>query len=170
VLAVTALTEEKHFVAAGEAYFITDPEPSNSTAFMQPLLEGLGYRMPNRRLPIWLMLWLAYAAEWAYALLPRRLGFEPLFTRNEVRKAAVTHYFSCDKAKNQLGYKPEQRSVSEYLPWLRERGYRAGGQQGGVGVAAAQSKQMKQPQAAAAAATAAAATSRRKKSGSSGKA
>jgi nucleoside-diphosphate-sugar epimerase len=153
VLAATALTEEKHFVAAGEVYFITDPSPSNSTAFMQPLLEGLGYHMPSRRLPYWLMLWLAYAAEWAYVLLPKRLGFEPLFTRNEVRKAAVTHYFSCDKAKNQLGYKPEQRSVEEYLPWFIERGYGVKGnskQQGEVGLSAAPSKQqLKQPRAAA---------------------
>jgi nucleoside-diphosphate-sugar epimerase len=165
VLAATALTEEKHFVAAGEAYFITDPSPSNSTAFMQPLLEGLGYSLPSRRLPYWLMLWLAYWSEWAYVLLPKRLGFEPLFTRNEIRKAAVTHYFSCDKAKNQLGYQPEQRSVAdEYLPWFIERGYGAKGKgkQGEVGLTAApgkQQQQQKQPRAAAAAAT-----SRRNKS------
>jgi nucleoside-diphosphate-sugar epimerase len=155
VLAATALTEEKHFVAAGEAYFITDPSPSNSTAFMQPLFEGLGYPLPSRRLPYGLMLWLAYWSEWAYVLLPKRSGFEPLFTRNEIRKAAVTHYFSCNKAKNQLGYQPEQRSVAdEYLPWFIERGYGAKGKgkQGGVGAAAATSKQqqqLKQPRAAA---------------------
>jgi nucleoside-diphosphate-sugar epimerase len=144
VLAAAALTAEKHYVAAGEAYFITDPQPSNSTAFMQPLLEGLGHTMPSTRLPYWLMYWLAHASEWAYVLLPRRLGFEPLFTRNEVRKAAVTHYFSCDKAKNQLGYKPEQRSVEEYLPWFLEHGYGAGKQLGAAANQAAGEEQQQQ--------------------------
>ncbi|KAF6255813.1 NAD(P) dependent steroid dehydrogenase-like protein [Scenedesmus sp. NREL 46B-D3] len=167
-LAATALTAEKHFVAAGEAYFITDGQPFNSTTFIKPLLEGLGRPMPNRRLPYWRMYWLAYASEWAYALLPRRLGFQPLFTRNEVRKAAVTHFFSCDRAKNQLGYKPEQRSVTEYLPWLLERGYGAGKQADArQGAANSKQHQRQQPRAAA---TAAAANGRRNRSGSSSKA
>ncbi|WIA21003.1 hypothetical protein OEZ85_005339 [Tetradesmus obliquus] len=173
VLAAAALTEEKHYVAAGESYFITDQAPVNSTAFMQPLLEGLGYTMPKTRLPLWLVCWLAWASEWAYFLLPRRLGFEPLFTRNEVRKAAVTHYFNCDHAKYQLGYKPEQRSVDEYLPWFLERGCGAGKQPGAAaGQASAAAgkegqQQQQQQQVRRAQAAPKAASGKRGKAGSS---
>lgn len=123
VLAAAGLTEERGYVAAGQAYFIVDPAPANSQRFMAPLLEGLGYTMPAIRLPYWLVFSMACMGECLYHLLPERVGFRPMFTRNEIRKACITHYFSYEKAVRELQYHPKPNSAADYLPWFMERGY-----------------------------------------------
>ncbi|KAF8056830.1 sdr42e1 [Scenedesmus sp. PABB004] len=120
VLAAAALRAPGGGAAAGQAYFIVDPSPTSSQDLLRPLLEGLGYSMPSLTLPYWLMYFLAWCMELAHTRLPAPL--RPgvlLLTRSEVRKAGVTHWFSCDKARRDLGYNPQPHSAAEYLPWPR---------------------------------------------------
>lgn len=111
ILAATSLTAGPHSPAAGQAYAISDDKPLNNFEFLRPLCEGLGY--PNVFkiwIPTWLMFYMAWFLEWVRLLLMfitgNRLSFQPFLTRAEVLKVGVTHYFSMEKARRDLGYKP----------------------------------------------------------------
>jgi 3beta-hydroxy-delta5-steroid dehydrogenase/steroid delta-isomerase len=118
LLAARALNEKPALVS-GEAYFITDGEPMDPVDWFAPLVEGLGHRLPELRLPARLMYGLGYACEWA-----ARLGAKtPLLTRVEVLKVTRRHSFRIDKAREHLGYLPRVRSqegLLECLPYARE--------------------------------------------------
>jgi len=118
LLAARALRAKPELVS-GEAYFITDGEPMDPVDWFAPLVEGLGSRLPSRRLPARLMYGLGYACEWA-----ARLGAPaPLLTRVEVLKVTRRHSFRIDKAREHLGYVPHIRSregLIACLPYARE--------------------------------------------------
>lgn len=101
ILAARALAT-KPDVVSGEAYFITDDEPMDTVEWFRPLVEALGYAMPERRIPESFMYGLAYGMEWA----DRLFGAPALVTRLEVLKVTRTHTFRIDKARAQLGYEP----------------------------------------------------------------
>lgn len=44
----------------------------------------------------------------------------PLF---QVYKVGVTHYFCMDKAKHELGYAPQKKSLEGVVMWFKERGH-----------------------------------------------
>jgi len=48
VLAAAALTPATRYVAAGQAYMISDGHPINNFEFLRPLIEGLGFRCGAR--------------------------------------------------------------------------------------------------------------------------
>lgn len=97
----------------GEAFFVTNGEPSNNFEFFRPLLEGLGYPFPRWRLPYAPVFFAAWLIELAHAALP---VFRPLLTRAEVNKTGVQHTFSIEKAERLLGYRPR---VSVAEGWRR---------------------------------------------------
>jgi 3beta-hydroxy-delta5-steroid dehydrogenase/steroid delta-isomerase len=101
ILAARALRLKPELVS-GEAYFITDDEPMDSVEWFRPLVEALGYTMPERRIPAPLMYALAYGMEWA----SRLSGKPALVTRLEVLKVTRTHTFRIAKARAHLGYEP----------------------------------------------------------------
>ena len=41
----------------------------------------------------------------------------------QVYKVGVTHHFSLDKAKRELGYMPEERNLQGVVAWFKERGH-----------------------------------------------
>ncbi|KAJ8249023.1 hypothetical protein GJAV_G00230350 [Gymnothorax javanicus] len=104
-LAAAALGFEKQHCAAGQAYFISDGRPVNNFEFFRPLVEGLGYSFPKVRLPISLIYFFAFLTEMVHCIVGRVYNFQPLLTRTEVYKTGVTHYFSLEKAKKELGNK-----------------------------------------------------------------
>ncbi|MFT3928286.1 MAG: NAD-dependent epimerase/dehydratase family protein [Myxococcales bacterium] len=118
LLAARALLEKPELVS-GEAYFITDGEPMDPVDWFAPLVEGLGAKLPTRRLPASVMYGLGYACEWA-----ARWGKKaPLLTRVEVLKVTRRHSFRIDKAREHLGYTPRIQSregLLECLPYARE--------------------------------------------------
>lgn len=122
-LAAKALTAERRYGAAGQAYFISDGRPVNNFEFFRPLVEGLGYPFPKLRLPISLIYLFAFLTETVYYFIRHVYNFQPLLTRAEVYKTGVTHYFSMAKAKAELGYEPEERSLDEVVRWFRCRGH-----------------------------------------------
>ena len=105
---------------AGRAYYITDGEPTNPLEFFRPIIEGLGYRVPTRRLPYRPM----YALSYAWELLHRlHLAPEPQVTRLHCMKAAVSHSGSLDEARRDFGYEPVHAwrdELAACVPYCRE--------------------------------------------------
>jgi 3beta-hydroxy-Delta5-steroid dehydrogenase / steroid Delta-isomerase len=90
-------------VACGQAYFIGDAEPMNSFEFFRPLIEGLGYTVPQKVISpgllgpivtVWQALHFLFGAP------------KPMLCPHELDKITVTHYASIDKARRELGYAP----------------------------------------------------------------
>lgn len=88
--------------AAGEAFFITNCEPSRFWDMMGDLCEGLGYPRPSVRLPVWLMMFVAIVA----AALAAAFGLRTDLNPTRVRLASVQRTVKCDKARRLLGYEP----------------------------------------------------------------
>ncbi|KAM9861431.1 short-chain dehydrogenase/reductase family 42E member 1 [Aulostomus maculatus] len=122
-LAAEALTTQKQHRSAGQAYFISDGHPVNNFEFFRPLVEGLGYPFPKLRLPISLIYFFAFLTEMIHHLVGPFYNFQPLLTRTEVYKTGVTHYFSMEKAKAELGYVPQEHNLDEVIQWFRSRGH-----------------------------------------------
>lgn len=123
VLAAQALAAEKEHRAAGQPYFISDGRPVNNFEFFRPLVEGLGYTFPRVRLPLSLIYFFAFMTEMVHFLIGRFYNFQPLLTRTEVYKTGVTHYFSMSKAKEGLGYEPQEYSMEEVVEWFKVNGH-----------------------------------------------
>ncbi|XP_064582025.1 putative short-chain dehydrogenase/reductase family 42E member 2 [Zonotrichia leucophrys gambelii] len=126
ILAARALTPEKNYIASGQVYFIHDGEKSNLFEWLTPLFEGLGCSKPWIRIPTCVVYASATFMERLHALLRPVVDLPPLLTRNEVQKISVTHTFRIDKARAQLGYRPQKfdfaDSVNHYLQ-SRPRSY-----------------------------------------------
>nr|XP_020470306.1 sterol-4-alpha-carboxylate 3-dehydrogenase, decarboxylating [Monopterus albus] len=90
----------------GKPYNITNDEPVRFWDFMSEVLVGLGYAAPRYHLPYILVYGLALLL-WLLALILRPLmSFKPTFTPMRVALAGTHHYYSCERAKEDMGYKP----------------------------------------------------------------
>jgi sterol-4alpha-carboxylate 3-dehydrogenase (decarboxylating) len=92
---------------AGQAFFITNQEPIPFWTFTGDMLEGLGYARPHIKLPLMLILFVAMLFE--YVIRPLLKPIKELstdFTVFRVRIVTRQRAFSCEKAKNMLGYVP----------------------------------------------------------------
>jgi len=125
ILAAEALGPERQFVAAGQAYFISDGEDKaiNNFEFFGQLVKGLGYPMPSVRLPLQLIYFVAFLTELLHWAVSGWLPFEPLLTRAEVFKAGVSHWFVIDKARKELGYAPQDYPFEEVVQRFRAEGH-----------------------------------------------
>ncbi|XP_068181987.1 sterol-4-alpha-carboxylate 3-dehydrogenase, decarboxylating [Antennarius striatus] len=104
ILAAESLTPGSS--TCGKAYHITNDDPVRFWDFMSEVLVGLGYKAPRYRLPYNLVYGLALLL-WLLALILRPLvSFKPTFTPMRVALAGTYHYYNCDRAKHDLGYKP----------------------------------------------------------------
>ncbi|XP_055477171.1 short-chain dehydrogenase/reductase family 42E member 1 isoform X1 [Psammomys obesus] len=130
ILASEALKAEKGHIASGQPYFISDGRPVNNFEFLRPLVEGLGYKFPSIRLPLALIYCFAFLVEMTHSIMSRLYNFQPFLTRTEVYKTGVTHYFSLEKAKKELGYTPQSFDLQEVVEWFKAHGHgrRSGGQ------------------------------------------
>jgi nucleoside-diphosphate-sugar epimerase len=91
--------------AAGQAFFITNDEPSGFWDMLGDLAEGLGYVRPHVQLPVWIMLIFAYLAVFFGSMLGLKTDLNPV----RVRLASAQRTVKCDKAKCILGYTPAIR-------------------------------------------------------------
>lgn len=123
VLASEALKADKGHIASGQPYFISDGRPVNNFEFFRPLVEGLGYTFPSTRLPLTLIYCFAFLTELIHFILGRLYNFQPFLTRTEVYKTGVTHYFSLEKARRELGYEPQPFDLREVVEWFKARGH-----------------------------------------------
>uniref|UniRef100_A0A2K6MUY9 3-beta hydroxysteroid dehydrogenase/isomerase domain-containing protein n=1 Tax=Rhinopithecus bieti TaxID=61621 RepID=A0A2K6MUY9_RHIBE len=123
ILASEALRADKGHIASGQPYFISDGRPVNNFEFFRPLVEGLGYAFPSTRLPLTLVYCFAFLTEMVHFILGRLYNFQPFLTRTEVYKTGVTHYFSLEKAKKELGYKAQPFDLQEAVEWFKAHGH-----------------------------------------------
>ena len=106
------LTDDPDLVA-GEAYFVSDDEPTNPVTWYRPIVEGLGYTWPKFHVPRPLAYAVAYAGEVMHYLG----GPMPTITRRGVLSICRDASFRVDKARAHLGYEP-RTSAAEGIPKL----------------------------------------------------
>ncbi|KAK7141768.1 hypothetical protein R3I93_015806 [Phoxinus phoxinus] len=124
ILAAEHLKAESPLCA--QAYHITNDEPVRFWDFMSQVLVGLGYSAPRLHLPYALVYGLSLLL-WLIALVLRPLvHIKPTFTPMRVALAGTHHFYSCARAKQDLGYRPPvslqeaiARTVESY-PHLRQ--------------------------------------------------
>jgi nucleoside-diphosphate-sugar epimerase len=88
----------------GNAYFVTDGEPSVFREFVSSLIATQGVAAPTRSVPAWFASALARTGEAAWRLLP--LPASPPLTRFTYWVSAQECTIRIDKARDQLGYAP----------------------------------------------------------------
>jgi len=77
---------------------------------------GLGYARPKYHLPYWLVYFIAVLLSWLAAVLRPLVTIRPTFTPMTVALAGTYHYYSCQRAKDEMGYLPQvplQTAVAE---------------------------------------------------------
>ncbi|CAN9514861.1 unnamed protein product [Ophioblennius macclurei] len=90
----------------GKPYHITNDEPIRFWDFMSEVLVGLGYAAPRFHLPYTLVYGLALLLWLLTVILRPLVSFKPTFTPMRVALAGTHHYYSCERAKEDMGYKP----------------------------------------------------------------
>ncbi|XP_058148062.1 sterol-4-alpha-carboxylate 3-dehydrogenase, decarboxylating isoform X1 [Dasypus novemcinctus] len=90
----------------GKAFHITNDEPIPFWTFLARLLTGLNYEAPKYHIPYWVAYYLALLLTLLVALLRPVLQLRPTFTPMRVALAGTFHYYSCERAKKALGYRP----------------------------------------------------------------
>jgi sterol-4alpha-carboxylate 3-dehydrogenase (decarboxylating) len=93
----------------GEAFVISNDEPMPFWDIQRLIADIAGVPIKDediRRIPVWLILTIAFLVEWTYwmVFLGRK---EPKLKMWGVRLITMERTFSIDKAKKRLGYKPK---------------------------------------------------------------
>ncbi|XP_060117024.1 putative short-chain dehydrogenase/reductase family 42E member 2 [Heteronotia binoei] len=120
VLAADALTPEKRYIAAGQAYFINDGEKVNLYEWLSPLFEKLGARKPWIRVPVFLVHLSVILMDYVHMVLSPFVELTPLMTLYEVHHISCTHTFKIDKARKQLGYTPKKYTFADCVEHFME--------------------------------------------------
>jgi len=87
------------------------------------LLEKItGLKAPQRRIPVWFALGIAYLDEFVVAKARKR---PPRIPVAAVRSACTYRYFDCSKAIRELGLPqtPVEEALEKAVRWFRENGY-----------------------------------------------
>ncbi|MDH3200830.1 MAG: NAD-dependent epimerase/dehydratase family protein [Myxococcales bacterium] len=111
-LAAQKLADDPDLVG-GQAYFVSDGEPTNPVIWYRPIVEALGYPWPRVQIPRSFAYAIAYVSELAHYLG----GPFPGLTRRGVLAVSRDASFRIDKARAHLGYEP-RTSAAEGLPDL----------------------------------------------------
>lgn len=111
-LALTQGRVGERYILGGENLHLRD--------LLALVAEVTGRPPPRIRLPIPLIWPVAIAAE----ALARGFGIEPLVTRDHLRMARKTMFFSSAKAMRELGYapRPARAAVADAVTWFRANG------------------------------------------------
>ena len=123
VLAARSLLDPEP-AAAGKAYIITDFEAKNFFDYMEPILEGIGYRMPPKRrsIPMPVMYALGGIMECASFLCRPIVRLRPLVSRTSVAMVCKDMTFCGDRACRELGYRPlytEEEAIARTIEYFR---------------------------------------------------
>jgi len=89
-----------------QAYNITNDEPIFFWTFLTQMLVGLGYAAPKFHLPYCLIYFIAVILAWLVALLRPVVTLRPTFTPMTVALAGTHHFYSCQRAKDDMQYQP----------------------------------------------------------------
>ncbi|KAK7460730.1 hypothetical protein BaRGS_00038845, partial [Batillaria attramentaria] len=112
----------------GKAYHITNDDPIFFWTFMTRLVTGLGYDGPRYHLPYLLVYFIAVLLMLLSKLISPIVKFNPTFTPMKVALAGTHHFYSCERAKRDMGYKPVVslddgiRRTVEFFDYLKKGG------------------------------------------------
>lgn len=93
----------------GQAYNITNGQPVSFYGFFSKLSEGFEYSVPRKCLPYWLIMSVAIVLNILYSLLSVchiNININNSLTMSSVNLAGRDNYFSIEKSRVQLGFKP----------------------------------------------------------------
>ncbi|MCK5686798.1 NAD-dependent epimerase/dehydratase family protein [bacterium] len=104
----------------GNAYFITNDEPVRLWDFINKIVTGVGIKKIEKKISYSTAKSLGIFFEFIYSLF--KISAEPPMTRFLASQLATTHIYSCEKAKTDLGYKPEttvEKGLVHLLDYLK---------------------------------------------------
>ncbi|XP_042639388.1 sterol-4-alpha-carboxylate 3-dehydrogenase, decarboxylating [Orycteropus afer afer] len=104
ILAAECLSRDS--AACGKAFHITNDEPIPFWTFLSRILRGLNYEAPKYHIPYWLAYYLALLLALLVTVVRPVLTLRPTFTPMRIALAGTSHYYSCERAKRVLGYRP----------------------------------------------------------------
>ncbi|KAM8752368.1 sterol-4-alpha-carboxylate 3-dehydrogenase, decarboxylating isoform 2-T2 [Rhynchonycteris naso] len=104
ILAAERLSQDT--ALGGKAFHITNDEPIPFWMFLSRILTGLNYEAPKYRIPYWVAYYLAILLSFLVMVISPFVQLQPTFTPMRVALAGTFHYYSCEKAKKVLGYRP----------------------------------------------------------------
>ncbi len=107
--------------AAGQAYFINEPEPVNCGEWINTLLGRAGLSPVTKRISARAAYRIGSVFEAAYSLL--RISSEPPMTRFLASQLAASHTYRIDKARRDFGYEPivsVEQGLDRVEPELRK--------------------------------------------------
>ena len=107
---------------SGQTFFLTDHPSENFFVWMEPIVEGLGYRIPKRSLPRSVALALGTLME-GVAKAMNKLGcdIQPAMTRSSIRALTEDVIVDGDRARRLLGYQPlydYEEAVARTVAWF----------------------------------------------------
>lgn len=104
VLAADRLTADSPI--AGRFYFITNDEPIPFWDMAKYVWRELDYPLPSIVVPYGLAYAIAVVIDWLVWIVSPVVTLHPTFTSFRVVYAGAHRYFSIDRAKSELGYRP----------------------------------------------------------------
>uniref|UniRef100_F6PGP3 Sterol-4-alpha-carboxylate 3-dehydrogenase, decarboxylating n=1 Tax=Ornithorhynchus anatinus TaxID=9258 RepID=F6PGP3_ORNAN len=104
ILAAERLSRDS--ALCGKAFHITNDEPVPFWVFLSRILTGLNYQAPKYHIPYWLAYYLAFFLSLVVMVLSPVIRIRPTFTPMRVALAGTSHYYSCERAKKLMGYRP----------------------------------------------------------------
>lgn len=110
-----------HENAPGEVFIITDGLHVNWKQFTEAIADEMNLPYPKLSIPLRISLCLASLAEGIYKLA--RANHPPLITKYRMLNAGTGYYFSIDKARNLLGFKPViglHEAVKKTVLWFQK--------------------------------------------------
>lgn len=92
--------------SCGKAYNITNDEPIPFWDFMAKILTGLNYPAPTKSLPYKFVYFIAWLTQLLCWVISPFMKITPTLTPLKVALAGTHHYYSCARAKEDIGYSP----------------------------------------------------------------
>jgi nucleoside-diphosphate-sugar epimerase len=122
-VAAGAILAANHSAAGGEAYHLSSEGELSQREFLDFTTDGLGLPRVTGHVPFRVAFWAGFAAEVIGRAI--HLGRPPHITRYAVSLIGRSTRFSTEKARTQLGWRPQVSAhdgLRRTLDWLRAQG------------------------------------------------
>lgn len=90
----------------GKAFHITNDEPIPFWTFLPHILTGLNYEAPKYHILCWVPYHPALLLSLLVAVISPVIHLQPPFTPLRVTLVGTFHYYSCERTKQVMGYRP----------------------------------------------------------------